>query len=168
MEVDILDNKLKEAKIENLNFRLFYSSLFPSPPPKYHDQFTDLLTDISGWPTVRKWHLKDHFVNSFFPGRDWIPADDPDPPLFSSLSCSGWVQACGEISAGVLYTFTKVPWQKVGLMTFACILKSTWLAMYKSVCPSGTRLIRTNLWPSFSAVWIFLWNVLKCNTCFLD
>ena len=34
------------------DFRLYYSSLFPSPPPKYHDQFTDLLTDISGWPTV--------------------------------------------------------------------------------------------------------------------
>ena len=66
MEVDILDNKLKEAQIENLNFRLFYSSLFPSPPPKYHDQFTDLLTDISGWPTVSNWDLKDHFVNSFF------------------------------------------------------------------------------------------------------
>ena len=55
-EVDILDNKLKEANIENSNFRLFYSSLFPSPPPKYHDQFTDLLTDISGWPTVCSWY----------------------------------------------------------------------------------------------------------------
>ena len=51
-EVDILDSKLKEAKMGDKDFRLFYSSLFPSPPPKYHDQFTDLLTDISGWPTV--------------------------------------------------------------------------------------------------------------------
>ena len=67
MEVDILDNKLKEANIENLNFRLFYSSLFPSPPPKYHEQFTDLLTDISGWPTVSFWHLRDHHFAQSLP-----------------------------------------------------------------------------------------------------
>ena len=54
MDVDILDKKLKEAKIENLQkFRLLYSSLFPAPPAKFHQQFTDLLSDISGWPTVR-------------------------------------------------------------------------------------------------------------------
>jgi hypothetical protein len=75
-EVDILDNKLKEANIENSNFRLFYSSLFPSPPPKYHDQFTDLLTDISGWPTDETEYLLMSLILLFSPHS--LPAAEFD------------------------------------------------------------------------------------------
>ena len=64
MDVDILDKKLKEAKIENLQkFRLLYSSLFPAPPAKFHQQFTDLLSDISGWPTVGFFLILKNLVN---------------------------------------------------------------------------------------------------------
>lgn len=66
-EVDILDSKLKEAKMGDKDFRLFYSSLFPSPPPKYHDQFTDLLTDISGWPTDETEYLLMTLILLFSP-----------------------------------------------------------------------------------------------------
>ena len=119
------------------DFRLFYSSLFPSPPPKYHDQFTDLLTDISGWPTVSHNYsllFSSWIFNFFFQGWNWIPSDDPDPPLLASLSSRSRVWSGGEIPAGVFHTFAKVPRQKVRWLTSVCTLqaiKIDWFVLFR-------------------------------------
>ena len=53
MEVDKLDNKLKDLKVKGLDtHQVFYSSMFPNPPQQLETNFADLMVDIGSWPTV--------------------------------------------------------------------------------------------------------------------
>ena len=55
IEVEKLDNKLKDLKVKGLDTQqVFYSSMFPKPPQQLEAHFADLLLDIGSWPTVPK------------------------------------------------------------------------------------------------------------------
>ena len=55
VEVDKLDNMLKDLKVRGLDTnQVYYSSMFPKPPKKLETHFADLLLDIGSWPTVPK------------------------------------------------------------------------------------------------------------------
>ena len=52
-EVNRLDMKLKELKVKGLDtMQVFYTSMFPNPPPHLENKFADLLRDIGSWPMV--------------------------------------------------------------------------------------------------------------------
>ena len=52
-EVNRLEIKLKELKVKGLDtLQVFYTSMFPNPPPHLENQFADLLRDIGSWPMV--------------------------------------------------------------------------------------------------------------------
>ena len=54
LEVDILERKLKESKIKDANhYKLPYNSLFfKGPGKRMESEFSELVEDISSWPTV--------------------------------------------------------------------------------------------------------------------
>ena len=53
-EVMKLDLKLKEMNITTLDsLYVFYSDMFPNPPPHAEHEFTNLLRCVGAWPTVR-------------------------------------------------------------------------------------------------------------------
>jgi hypothetical protein len=53
VEVDKLENKLKDLKVKGLDTRqVFYSSMFPNPPQQLETHFSELMMDIGSWPTV--------------------------------------------------------------------------------------------------------------------
>ena len=55
VEVDKLDNMLKDLKVRGLDtIQVYYSSMFPKPPKKLETHFAELLLDIGSWPTVPK------------------------------------------------------------------------------------------------------------------
>ena len=52
-EVERMDSKLKELNVKGLDtLKVFYTSMFPSPPYHMESKFADLLRDIGAWPTV--------------------------------------------------------------------------------------------------------------------
>ena len=52
-EVDVLDKKLKDAKIQNTDFySLRHDSMFISPPKQFEEEYISLIESISSWPTV--------------------------------------------------------------------------------------------------------------------
>ena len=52
-EVNRLEIKLKELKVKGLDtLQVFYTSMFPNPPPHLENEFADLLRDIGSWPMV--------------------------------------------------------------------------------------------------------------------
>ena len=58
-QVDILDRKLTESRVRNLeSFHIQHDWLFPAPPPSWKIYFTDLMREISLWPTVCSVHLE--------------------------------------------------------------------------------------------------------------
>ena len=54
LEVEILERKLKESKIKDANHhKLPYNSLFfKGPGKRMESEFSELVEDISSWPTV--------------------------------------------------------------------------------------------------------------------
>ena len=54
-EVETLKVKLMDMNLEHLDtMRVFFISMFPSPPPHSETQFADLMNDIGSWPMVNK------------------------------------------------------------------------------------------------------------------
>ena len=52
-EVETLKVKLMDMNLEHLDtMKVFFISMFPSPPPYSETQFADLMNDIGSWPMV--------------------------------------------------------------------------------------------------------------------
>ena len=52
-EVERLQAKLLDMNLTHLDsMQVFFTSMFPSPPPHSERQFSDLLRDIGSWPLV--------------------------------------------------------------------------------------------------------------------
>ena len=113
-QVDILDRKLTESKVRNLQgFHIQHDWLFPEPPPSWQRYFSDLMREISQWPTVFVPSLHGDPYSMFFLGWSRIYFYYSLITILSCLVGFNSKEKCGKYSVGIWNFATKISKQKV-------------------------------------------------------
>ena len=110
-EVDVLDKKLKDAKIQNTDFySLRHDSMFISPPKQFEEEYISLIESISSWPTVSFNKILLLLLSEMsIAGWEWIHSAEFDivilswqlplpPPPHPHLCATGIFHSAAEIS----------------------------------------------------------------------
>ena len=79
-EVEVLERKLKEAKIPNLEFmKIRFDSIFNRPRGTVNTNFRDLVEDISSWPSVITYVIDYNYLKQYIlAGWNRIPTSKSD------------------------------------------------------------------------------------------